>query len=159
MDRSLVISDSHGNIWNIRKAINRHPEIKRIIHLGDFYRDAVNIQREFPDKEVIMVYGNCDFFFGAANETVIEIEGRKILLTHGHNYSVKYGTERLEQKAEKNGFDAILFGHTHVPCVKYISSSLILNPGSIAYPRGLTGNTYAIIEISDKGINAEVLEI
>lgn len=144
----------------IREAIKKHPEIKRVIHLGDYCKDAIIIQKEFPHIEVFMVSGNCDFFTGhAANEQVIEIEGKKILLTHGHNYYVKNGTEKLEYKLVNNGFDAVLFGHTHVPYLKYISSRLILNPGSIAYPRGFSGNTYAILEISNEGIDAKILEI
>jgi len=39
--RILLFSDSHGNIQNMIKAINKNKNISMLIHLGDFIRDAI----------------------------------------------------------------------------------------------------------------------
>ena len=38
--RALVFSDSHGNLENMKKAINHFKDITTIFHLGDFIDDS-----------------------------------------------------------------------------------------------------------------------
>ena len=47
MKRVLVLSDSHGNVGNMIRAVKREePDI--ILHLGDCVVDADALRREFP---------------------------------------------------------------------------------------------------------------
>lgn len=154
----LILSDTHGDLFEAKKILNQYPQIDGMIHLGDYYKDAVQLQNQFPNLECIMVPGNCDFVSNVPEEKVLEIEGQKIFLSHGHYYGVKNGTGRLESKALKEGYHALLFGHTHIPLLKYTSSSLILNPGSLGYPRGHSGSTYALLEISKGKIEARIMD-
>jgi putative phosphoesterase len=153
----IVMSDTHGDIKKAEEVIGQYPQISSVIHLGDYYRDALILKTKFPALEFTCVSGNCDFLSAVPNETALEAEGKRILLTHGHNYGVKYGTGRLETKAKKEGFDAVLFGHTHIPLNNY-TSVLMLNPGSLAYPRGISGCTYALLEVSGKRMEARILD-
>lgn len=154
----LVISDTHGDLYKAKEVITNYPQINGLIHLGDYYKDAVILQNQFPHLECIMVPGNCDFVSNVPMERVLEIEEKKIFLTHGNYYNVKSGTERLESKALKEGFDALLFGHTHIPLLKSTPTMLLLNPGCLGYSRGISGSTYALLEISKRNIEARILD-
>lgn len=155
----LVISDTHGDIFTAREVIRDYPQINGIIHLGDYYKDAMILRTQMPNIEFTMVPGNCDFVFDAPTDLFIEAEGRRIFLTHGHHYDVKNGIERLEVKAKKENADAVLFGHTHRPYIEYRSNILYVNPGSLNYSRGTGAKAYALLEVSSKGIEARGLEV
>ena len=154
----LIISDTHGDFFLPKKIIGQYNNLDGVIHLGDYYKDALILKNEFPQYEFIIVSGNCDYSADIPTKMVIEQEGKKVFLTHGHNYGVKSGTERLEAIAMRDGYDAVLFGHTHVPCLKYSNSLLLLNPGSISSPRGISGPTYALLEISNNDIQARIMD-
>ncbi len=155
----IVVSDTHGDLSGLRKVISRYSEAQGIIHLGDYLKDALSIKNEFPEYEHIMVPGNCDYAMNTPNELVLNIEGKKLFLTHGHHYNVKNGTSRLEMKALDGGYDAVLFGHTHIPLYKLASSVHIINPGSLTYPRGFSGPTYALLEVSGADIQARIMDL
>ena len=128
----LVISDTHSNIFAARALIGKYGQIDGIIHLGDYYKDAVRLTETQPkDRDIFMVPGNCDFVIDMPSEIIIEVEDKRILLTHGHKYNVKYGIDCLEKKALNENIDAVLFGHTHVPLQKVSSNIVFLNPGSL----------------------------
>lgn len=155
----LVISDTHGDTFTAKNLINKYPQINGIIHLGDFYKDAVLLKAQFPEHEFTVVSGNCDFVLDAPTDVVLEIEGKRILLTHGHRYDVKSTMGRLEAEAKKENADAVLFGHTHTPLIDERSQILFINPGSLSYSRGSGAKTYVLLEVSSKGIEARGLDI
>ena len=154
----LVMSDTHGHLSHAKKVLEQYPQIRSVIHLGDYLRDAAKLQNQFPETEFIMVPGNCDYAPNMPAERVLELEGNRILLTHGHRYGVKSGMAGIESKAREEGFQAVLFGHTHVPICKR-TSFLLLNPGSLGYPRGFSGPTYGILEISGNQMEARILKV
>ena len=63
MKRVLVLSDSHGNVGNMIRAVKRE-EPDMILHLGDCVVDADALRREFPHITMVNVPGNCDFSRG-----------------------------------------------------------------------------------------------
>ncbi len=139
----LVISDTHGDI---RRAVQVANSFKYdlILHLGDFYDDAKAIEK-LTGIKTIGVAGNCDFMNKHLEED-LEIEGVKIKMLHGHKHHVKETNYYLKEFINCEGFDIVLYGHTHVLDETYIGNSLILNHGSISLPRdGLP--SYAIVEI------------
>lgn len=155
----LVISDTHGDIFTVRKILEQYPQIDGLIHLGDYYKDAEILKKtQLSGLDFIMVPGNCDIVFNVPSEKILEVEGKRILLTHGHNYDVKNGIGRLERKALKENINAVLFGHTHTPLQDLRSGIVFLNPGSISYPRGSSDSTYGLLEVSEKRIETRVLD-
>ena len=49
---------------------------------------------------------------------------------------MNFGTEELGTDARENGCDIARYGHTHRPDVDWSHEGvLVLNPGSISYPR------------------------
>lgn len=153
----LVLSDTHGDLYYAERVLKKHEDIKMVIHLGDYFRDAQKLAEMFPDKQFEYVYGNSDFMIeDVPSEKLIECCGKKFFITHGHRYSVKWDYEKLFKKAESEGVDVLLFGHTHVSDIVYRQGYIVANPGSISDARGGQDESYAIIEIDGDKITVEI---
>ncbi|HHY41734.1 MAG TPA: metallophosphoesterase [Thermoanaerobacterales bacterium] len=149
-----VLSDTHGLKSIAEKALDNMGDIDILLHAGDLVADA----RHFENKgyKVYFVAGNCDGHIFEPTEKILEIQGKKIFLTHGHAYRVQYGYDKLFNRAKEISADIVVFGHTHVPENTYIDNILFFNPGSIVLPRGGGPGTYGILEIIDGQINARL---
>lgn len=157
MTKLLVMSDTHGNTALAEKILKKNNDIDIVIHLGDYLRDADKLKRLFPDLRFEYVYGNCDYMIGdIPSEKILEIEGNRVLLTHGHKYSVKWSVEKLHYKAASDNIQLLLFGHTHMQEVIHGPGYIILNPGSISEPRDSREKTYAVVIIDKEKINVEL---
>ncbi len=150
----IVFSDSHGVVNNMVSAVNKHKDADMIIHLGDVVKDAQKLKEIYSHIPVEFVSGNNDWARENSSEKVLELEGIKIFITHGHNYGVKISYDRLIQKAEDLGADAVLFGHTHRTEELYHDGILVLNPGSISLPAKPSNPTYCVIEIMNGKVKA-----
>lgn len=156
----LVMSDTHGYIFNAREALDRHPEVEVVIHLGDYCKDASKLSQLYPDKRFEFVYGNCDIGVGTVSaDRTIEIEGVKVFMTHGHKYSVKWDYNRILAKAQAERASVVLFGHTHVAVIDDVDNRLVINPGSISESRSSKSESYAILNIADEKVDAEIYYI
>lgn len=138
----VVFSDSHGNTENMEEVIRRE-EPGLVLHLGDLCRDIEEIQRRFPTLTVQNVCGNCDGFTETPDQRILRVEGRRILMMHGHRYQVKAGCGPAVWAAREAGADVLLFGHTHIPCCEEVDGLWVLNPGSC---RG-RGASYGIVAL------------
>ena len=144
----LVLSDTHGDTNKAEEAIKNNREVNLIIHLGDYFRDAQKLSSMFPEIPFEYIYGNSDFMIeDVPAEKMLEVEGKRIFITHGHRYSVKWDYDKLYRKAEELNVDMLLFGHTHIADMIEKESYCILNPGSTSDPRDDSNESYAIIEI------------
>lgn len=153
----LVISDTHGDINKAEDVIRKTTGIDLIIHLGDYFRDAQKLAGEFPDIPIEYIYGNSDFMIeDTPGEKLLEIKGRKIFITHGHRYSVKWDYDKLFKKAEELKVDMLLFGHTHIPELIKREGYFIMNPGSLTDPRDDSNESYAVIELDDIKVDAKL---
>ncbi len=151
--RVLVLSDTHGNYFNLRDVLKLHPTTDVVIFLGDGERDFEYAKQYLENRHVIMVRGNCDFYSELPENITQTIEGKKFLITHGYVENVKFGEESLLLKGQSLGADIILYGHTHVPVNKTIDNMLVFNPGS------LRDGDYGFIDITPAGtigINAKL---
>ena len=102
-----------------------------VFHLGDFYDDFVDYAYALKDK-AFQVYGNCDYRAGETGaEKIVEIEGVKILATHGHLYGVKQSREKLIGRAEEVGATLVFYGHTHVAEIYEKNGITLVNPGCL----------------------------
>lgn len=158
----LVISDTHSKvdctIKYIKNNILKKNDIEAIFFLGDYVEDGELIGKKLNLKTYI-VAGNGDYGSGYNEDLLLEINDKKILLTHGHRYRLGYNLDTLCYKGEEVGADIILYGHTHIPIYTIENDIIILNPGSPSYPR--TNNnkkTFAILDI-DKEVKVEFIEI
>ncbi|MBQ8795331.1 MAG: metallophosphoesterase [Clostridia bacterium] len=144
----LVVSDTHGDVLSLRKAINQKPLAEVVIHCGDGNSDLEDLKPLYPEKHFIGVRGNCDFCVNAENTETITLEGKKLFITHGHLYNAKYGLYNLVCAARENEADLLLFGHTHNALKDYDDGLYIVNPGSC---HGY-GASYAYLDITEQGI-------
>ena len=156
----LVISDTHGDIDKAEEVIKGNANIDLVIHLGDYFRDAQKLSSLFPEIPIEYIYGNSDFMIGdVPAEKILEYKGKKIFITHGHKYSVKWDYEKLYKKAEEMEVDLLLFGHTHVADLVKRDNYTIVNPGSISDPRENSGESYAIIELDEQKVASKLVYI
>ena len=148
MTRILVFSDSHGHTNHMFKIIERIPDVDAIIHLGDIYRDVVELKNKFPNIPVYFVKGNNDYSFSHPSEQLIELDEVIILITHGHNYIRGLEIDRLKKIAIEKNASLTLYGHTHIADYESDQGRIFANPGSISRPR--RGEcSYGIIEIEN----------
>ena len=147
-NKICVISDTHGNRKAIKKIILDNLNIKTIIHLGDNEND-VDFLYKFDDLNVFSIKGNCDYNSSKKSEDIIDFLGKKIFITHGHEYNVKYGYQNLYYRACELNVDIVLFGHTHKVAEFSENGILFFNPGSIYRPKSSYGKTYGILEVGE----------
>ncbi|NNF43941.1 MAG: YfcE family phosphodiesterase [Phycisphaerales bacterium] len=132
-----ILSDSHGRAAVTRAAVLalREAGADMLIHLGDIETDAVI--DELVGMPAHIVFGNCDFDADALGRyarnvgvTVddpvgdLEIDGRRVVFTHGHR-------PRVLEKALAEGAEYILHGHSHHPRDERIGASRVINPGAL----------------------------
>ena len=108
--------------------------VQRLIHLGDAegYEDYIADLAECP---IDIVSGNNDFFSDLPDEKIVFIDDFRALITHGHMYGVSMGYQRIWEEGLERGVDAVMFGHTHRPMLEEDEDLILLNPGSLSYPR------------------------
>lgn len=129
MKTFAVFSDSHGRRSAVEKIRGVLEESDCILCLGDGAGEMRALQREFPEKTYV-VKGNCDFV--GEDEIVLEEEGVKILLCHGHRYGVKGGITRLVYRAQELGCALALYGHTHRADIQTVNGVTCVNPGALS---------------------------
>lgn len=152
-----VVSDTHRDKNSIKRVAEAAKEADLLMHLGDNVGDAEDLEELFKGK-VISVRGNCDFMTRAPLEMVKEIEGVKILITHGHKYDVKNSLSQLIYRAEELDVDIALYGHTHVSEINFEGGMWLINPGSASLPRE-GEKSIAFIELKDGEIDASIQNI
>lgn len=128
-----------------------------VLHLGDNVSDVEIIKKQ-TGKDVVFVKGNCDIERTAKVEQLIELENKKIFMTHGHEYGVKSSLLNLNYRARELGADIALYGHSHIASIEKHDGIWFVNPGSVSLPRGLK-HTIAFIEIKDGVINSWLKDI
>ena len=156
--RAIVLSDSHNNTSSCEKAIDSQGKLDLIIHLGDMARDVDYIESFYYPTPVVSVQGNNDFMRFGDYERVIDFDGHKIFICHGHTQSVNIGYERIEATARRLCCEAALFGHTHRSCYeKREDGFFILNPGSVSKPRGCAPS-FAVLETENDKLKAVIVD-
>lgn len=149
--RILVMSDCHGRISPVRRALENEPEAVNVFYLGDGARQVYELSKEYSTRKFYIVRGNCDPFCDFPESGVVTLCGKNIFYTHGHRYGVKYDTGTLSVTAKETHADMALFGHTHISCIVYDDGLYLVNPGSVS--EGRDGRqSYAVIDIMPSGI-------
>ena len=141
----LVFSDSHGRLGPMLDAVEQERP-QRVFFLGDHYRDGQALMDAYPDLPMELVRGNCDWD-KAPDELIVEARGVKFLLTHGHRYGVKSGTDQLARAAREKGVAVACFGHTHQGLNMPDHGIWLFNPGTAGGIYNRVG--YGVILVSN----------
>ena len=144
----LIFSDSHGRYTAMQSAYQkqvRSPDA--VLFLGDGLRDLA--AEDFFASTLYAVQGNCDWTprladgIQVSDELILQFEGHRILLSHGHRYCVKSGCGAILSHAVRMEADIVIFGHTHQPISETVPAGsevggavlsrpiYLFNPGSI----------------------------
>ena len=139
----LILSDSHGYIYNLEEILKKERSADMIIHLGDGADDMMLMTEYTQGKLVYLCKGNCDsYVYGFTEKVILPIENTRIFACHGHEYGVKYGLYKLYYAAKQEEAGLCLYGHTHIPKCDAEEDMFIVNPGSVS------GGNYAVAEIT-----------
>lgn len=162
-----VISDTHGNVPMIIKALSYFKDADLIIHAGDVLYHAPKLSltdeynlmeanRIFNEVKTPMLFaqGNCD---PQVYEEILDwsvrtpyittmIDGLSIMAAHGHLVN----KDQMVEQAKKQKARIYLSGHTHIPILTEEDGVILLNPGSPSIPKlewkGKLLRSVAIIE-------------
>jgi hypothetical protein len=152
-----VVSDSHGEIGNLRKAamwLIDKQNVKVIVHLGDDYDDTRVLEN--LDIQIIKVPGVFSSYYqdrDIPNRVVETFNGRKVLITHTECCHENDLPEDIkpEELASKKAVDVVFYGHSHIPRIEQRQSILYINPGHLktedkkGYPP-----TVAVVDFTDQ---------
>ena len=133
----LVLSDSHGRVGKLKKIITEN-KADIILFLGDGEFDFEGVLAELEidpfgdDPQIFQVRGNCDHASTEAVSVILTVEGLRFYVTHGFDQGVKYGLDKITERAALENCQAALFGHTHRVCKGKKNNILLFNPGSVA---------------------------
>lgn len=117
--RILVLSDNHH-----KKLDFNFNNYDYVIHCGDYG----NSLEDLRNNNIYFVKGNCDFY--GNNDNTFYIDNKKIYITHGNLYNVKYHYNNLIYRALEVEADICFFGHTHRQDLFIDNKILFINPGS-----------------------------
>ncbi|GAB6179790.1 metallophosphoesterase [Desulfotomaculum defluvii] len=156
--RILVVSDTHGQLDAIYHISKHLGEVDLILHAGDYYRDCDKLAYtlKVPARGV---RGNCDYAGDGPLEDILNINGLKIFITHGHRHGVKYGTQSIIERAKELGAKVAIYGHTHVSDFRVVDNIIVMNPGSPVQPRGRNRPSVGLIDVQDEDIDIEIFFI
>ena len=145
-----VISDTHGTLSPLVSEIFKKTDL--IIHSGDIDKEGV-LKKLRKISPVTAVKGNMDFGEWAENLKATEtIEVGEISIYILHNL------EKLDL-APEGIFNAVIYGHTHLPFAEMQNNVLFLNPGSATYPPAKTSASVALLYINGSDIDVKFIEI
>src|SRR5699024_5863136 len=128
-----------------------------IIHAGD-WRELSVYEELAAYAKVVGVHGNVDspeVKDRFPKSEMVEAGGFRIGITHGH------GEKKTTEKRALDAFageqvDVIIFGHSHIPLIRYAGDIMLMNPGSPTYKRKLPFYSFGILEI-EKCIRASII--
>lgn len=147
----LIVSDTHGRDTNLEKVVGMEEPFDMMIHCGDVEGREFFIQA-LADGPSCIVSGNCDFFSDLPREEEIDLGGNRVLVTHGHYYGVSMELRGLIEEARARNCRAVFFGHTHKPLIMEKDGVLVINPGSLSYPRQQGRRpSYAVLSVDAGG--------
>ena len=175
--RLLVLSDSHGRYGIVESIVRSFgSKCDAIIFCGDGVGDIANLLYSAKADKKLMdcvppviaaVHGNCDpatypldkgtLYFSEMIE--LKVNGRGILVTHGHNQGVDWGLETLGLEMQVSECTTAFYGHTHVAHEETIKNFKIVNPGSCSRPRGGQPAGFAIATVEKDFVDVAFIKM
>ncbi len=161
-----VVSDTHGEISNLRMAFRRAVQesgAEVFIHLGDDYDDMKAV--EAGNTEIIRVPGIFSDYYSrdeVENRVIRELGEWRFLLSHTSDADSKdlEGDMDPRKIAESNRVDVLLHGHTHIPEIALEKGYIRINPGNLrdkdkkGYPP-----TFCIIDAGPDSLDVKIFQL
>ena len=155
-----IMSDSHDNLDNIRKAVTLFNErgVSQVLHAGDFvapftFRVLKDLNAAFTG-----IFGNNDGEVYFLNQMfqgrifiqphTINLEDKKLVMLHEHFL--------VDALADSGHYDIIVYGHTHKPVVEKKGKALVINPGECG---GWLYGKATVAVLDTVKMDAEIVEL
>jgi putative phosphoesterase len=146
-----VISDTHGLLRP--QALKALQGVDHIIHAGDI--GGQEILAELGQiAPVTAVRGNMDLDGWSCH-----LGGTEVVEVGGVSVYVLHDLDQLDLIPAAAGFDAVVFGHTHLPEIRREKGVLYLNPGSAGPVRGSKPVSLAIVEVVGGSMDPRVITL
>lgn len=156
--KMIILSDTHHDVASIEKLLPVINSCDCLVHLGDCNDDIKRLGERIKVKEIIKVKGNCDFIEMKNHcEEIREIEGIKMLFTHGHRFRVKDDLLSLMYYAQENECKYVFYGHTHEPKCEERYGIQFINPGTLSSTSNWYGQSYCMVEIENGKIFSNII--
>ena len=175
--RLLVISDSHGRFATLEGIVRGYgAKCDALIFCGDGVSDIAQLVYKAKHDEklagcvppvIAAVRGNCDpssypldstsLYFSEMIE--LKVNGRGILITHGHNQGVDFGVETIGLELQVSECNTAFYGHTHLAREETFKNFKIVNPGSCARPRGGQPAGFAIATVEKNFVDIAFIKM
>jgi putative phosphoesterase len=144
-----------------RKVFENFDKVDFIVHAGDLVDFSVIDELE-QLAPVLAVYGNMDgpkILGKLPKMNSAKVLNWKIGVTH--NPGALFGMRKMKEIAQQNGFNVLVYGHTHNPSIKWEGKTLFINPGSPTnpLPHFVTKPTVALLRITKEKITPEIIRI
>ncbi len=174
-----VISDTHGSVtaWD-RAVAGPLAESDVIVHAGDlFYHGTRNPMPEGYDtlalanammaceKPIIIAQGNCDSEVDqmvlsipiVAPFAELEVGTHRVIVQHWQ----RGGEAELDDLLARFAPRVFVTGHTHVPELRVVEGTLVVNPGSPSLTKHPKGRkTVARVRLDETGhVAAEIVDV
>ena len=156
----LILSDIHGSLPAVAQALTmfEREHCDMLCLLGDILNygprnglpeglDPQGVAEKLNSmaNRIVAVRGNCDsevdqmllHFPIMADYALLVDEGKRLLLTHGHNYDTEH---------RPTAFEVMFCGHTHLWQLEPKGDFIVCNTGSPTFPKGGNPPTFAIYD-------------
>ncbi len=154
-----VVSDTHGNIENLKEAVEWLAEVEGVdvlIHLGD---DASDVRElDCLNVRVVSVPGVFESAYSdkkIPNRLIDEFDGVWVLISHtpaSHDRDLPEDI-KPEDVIGKGGADVVLHGHTHRASIEKTGSVSVINPGHLKTSDARGGKpTFAVVDFSGRQV-------
>lgn len=135
-----VLSDTHGLL---RQEVLDHLQgCDAILHGGDINNQGI-LHTLGSIATVYVVRGNNDKEWAESLPLFLDFElaGKRVYMTH----------KKRDLPAELDGYDLVVFGHTHRYEIQHVGNTVLLNPGCCGPRRFNQPITMAMVSISESG--------
>ena len=145
----VVVSDNHGRMECLREIPQLHRDADAFIHCGDSELPAAALQG------YVSVRGNNDFAFELPDMKVLELQGQRIMIVHGHRHLYMGQPDMLISKARRQGCGLVFYGHTHVFSWIRADGIHLINPGSLSHNRDGSDPSYAVVTLEGNDVSVQ----
>ena len=146
--RVALLADIHDHTTHLLLALHaaREQGCTHMLFMGDMAEvSTFQLLHEEWDAPLDLVFGNNEYEIGIFRKLAqqwpqttlhgadadIVLDNRRIYFTH-----LPWAALRV---AEAGTHDAVFYGHTHVPEIRHINSTLLVNPGEVYGRHGKPG--------------------
>lgn len=152
-----LISDTHENLPNIAQAVAYFNDVgvHVVLHAGDIVAPFTAGEFQKLKCPMIAVFGNNDGERTMWKERISGwgniYESCYDTIFEGNNLLLMHEPDHLDELAESQRYDIIIYGHTHRVDERVIGKTLIVNPGECgAWVSGRS--TIALLELPQKKV-------